>query len=38
VDNVRRAVFRPAVGPDGYEESQVDAFLERAVELMAAID
>ena len=38
VDNVRRAVFRPAVGRDGYEESQVDAFLERAVELMAAID
>ncbi|WP_370119518.1 DivIVA domain-containing protein [Arthrobacter sp. MW3 TE3886] len=38
VDNVRRAVFRPAVGREGYEESQVDAFLERAVELMAAID
>jgi DivIVA domain-containing protein len=31
-------VFRPAVGREGYEESQVDAFLERAVELMAAID
>jgi DivIVA domain-containing protein len=26
------------VGREGYEESQVDAFLERAVELMAAID
>ena len=38
VDNVRRAVFRPAVGQDGYEESQVDAFLDRVVELMAAID
>jgi DivIVA domain-containing protein len=38
VDNVRRAVFRPAVGRDGYEESQVDAFLDRVVELMAAID
>ncbi|MCU1548950.1 MAG: DivIVA protein [Arthrobacter sp.] len=38
VDTVRRAVFRPAEGRDGYEESQVDAFLERAVELMAAID
>ena len=38
VDNVRRAVFRPAVGKDGYEENQVDAFLDRAVELMAAID
>ncbi len=38
VDNVRRAVFRPAVGADGYEETQVDAFLDRVVELMAAID
>lgn len=38
VDNIRRAVFRPAIGRDGYEESQVDAFLERAVELMASID
>jgi DivIVA domain-containing protein len=38
VDNVRRAVFRPAVGQDGYEENQVDAFLDRVVELMAAID
>lgn len=38
VDNIRRAVFRPALGQDGYEESQVDAFLDRAVELMAAID
>jgi DivIVA domain-containing protein len=38
VDNVRKAVFRQAVGPDGYEETQVDAFLDRVVELMAAID
>lgn len=38
VDTVRRAVFRPAVGRNGYEESQVDAFLDRAVQLMAAID
>jgi DivIVA domain-containing protein len=38
VDNVRRAVFRPAVGQAGYEETQVDAFLDRVVELMAAID
>jgi DivIVA domain-containing protein len=38
VDNVRRAVFRPALGQDGYEENQVDAFLDRVVELMAAID
>ncbi|WP_425256423.1 MULTISPECIES: DivIVA domain-containing protein [unclassified Pseudarthrobacter] len=38
VDSVRRAVFRPAVGAEGYEETQVDAFLDRVVELMAAID
>jgi DivIVA domain-containing protein len=38
VDNVRRAVFRQAKGRDGYEETQVDAFLDRVVELMAAID
>jgi DivIVA domain-containing protein len=38
VDNVRRAMFRPVVGQDGYEETQVDAFLDRVVELMAAID
>ncbi|WP_299165395.1 DivIVA domain-containing protein [uncultured Arthrobacter sp.] len=38
VDVVRRAVFREAVGQDGYEETQVDAFLDRVVELMAAID
>ncbi|MFP3581194.1 MULTISPECIES: DivIVA domain-containing protein [unclassified Arthrobacter] len=38
VDTVRRAVFRAARGADGYEEAQVDAFLERVVELMAAID
>ncbi|MBT2513126.1 DivIVA domain-containing protein [Arthrobacter sp. ISL-30] len=38
VDSVRRAVFRQAKGQDGYEETQVDAFLDRVVELMAAID
>ncbi|MDJ0319765.1 DivIVA domain-containing protein [Pseudarthrobacter sp. PS3-L1] len=38
VDGIRRAVFRPASGVEGYEESQVDAFLDRVVELMAAID
>lgn len=38
VDSIRRAVFRPADGTDGYEETQVDAFLDRVVELMAAID
>ncbi|MFJ4028038.1 DivIVA domain-containing protein [Paenarthrobacter sp. NPDC089989] len=38
VDTVRRAVFRAAKGDAGYEEAQVDAFLDRVVELMAAID
>ncbi|CEA07611.1 DivIVA protein [Arthrobacter saudimassiliensis] len=38
VDVVRRAVFREARGDEGYEETQVDAFLDRVVELMAAID
>ncbi|WP_159615933.1 DivIVA domain-containing protein [Arthrobacter zhaoguopingii] len=38
VDVVRRAVFRETVGAAGYEENQVDAFLDRVVELMASID
>lgn len=38
VDVVRRAVFAPEKGGNGYDESQVDAFLDRVVELMAAID
>ncbi|MBG0739226.1 DivIVA domain-containing protein [Paeniglutamicibacter antarcticus] len=38
VDVVRRAVFAPAKGSTGYEESQVDAFLDRVVELMASVD
>jgi DivIVA domain-containing protein len=38
VDVVRRAVFREAQGADGYEENQVDVFLDRVVELMAGID
>ncbi|WP_247828606.1 DivIVA domain-containing protein [Arthrobacter antioxidans] len=38
VDVVRRAVFREAQGADGYEEAQVDAFLDRVIELMAGID
>ncbi|WP_372462765.1 DivIVA domain-containing protein [Sinomonas notoginsengisoli] len=37
-DEVRTAVFRTVSGPEGYEETQVDAFLDRVVELMAAID
>ena len=37
VDSVRRVEFRTAIGTEGYEESQVDAFLERAVELIHAL-
>ncbi|GAB4099189.1 DivIVA domain-containing protein [Sinomonas halotolerans] len=37
-DEVRTAVFRTVTGDEGYEETQVDAFLDRVVELMAAID
>lgn len=38
VDDVRRAAFGRAIGDAGYEESQVDAFLDRTIELMASID
>ncbi|MBG6217408.1 DivIVA domain-containing protein [Arthrobacter sp. CAN_A6] len=38
VDVVRRSVFRGTAGSEGYEEAQVDAFLDRVVELMTAID
>lgn len=38
VDVVRRAVFAPAKRLEAYEESQVDAFLDRVIELMASVD
>ncbi len=38
VDDVRRATFGRATGEEGYEENQVDAFLDRTIELMASID
>lgn len=38
VEDVRRAVFGRAEGDAGYEENQVDAFLDRTIELMASID
>ncbi len=37
-DEVRRAAFAPRRGPDGYREADVDAFLERVVEVMAIVD
>ncbi len=36
VDEVRRAVFRTRRGRRGYREAQVDAYLERVVEVMLA--
>lgn len=38
VDEVRRAVFRPRRGSRGYREAPVDAFLDRVVEVMVAVD
>lgn len=38
VDEVRRAVFRARRGTRGYAEPQVDAFLDRVVEVMAAVE
>lgn len=37
VDDVRGAVFREARGVDGYEENQVDAFLDRVIDLLKSI-
>jgi DivIVA domain-containing protein len=37
-DEVRRAVFRTRRGTRGYREMQVDAFLDRVVEIMVAVD
>ncbi|KNC19016.1 DivIVA domain repeat protein [Arthrobacter sp. RIT-PI-e] len=38
VTMVRHAVFREVRGSEGYGENQVDAFLDRVVDLMAGID
>ena len=37
-DEVRRAVFRPRRGRGAYREPEVDAFLDRAVAIMVAVD
>ncbi|NHU85123.1 DivIVA domain-containing protein [Kocuria sp. JC486] len=36
-DRIRTAVFGPAVGAESYEEQQVDAFLDRTVELLLTL-
>jgi DivIVA domain-containing protein len=38
VDEVRRAVFRTRRGSRGYAEPQVDAYLDRVVEVMVAVE
>lgn len=38
VDDVRRAVFATRRGAQAYREAQVDAFLDRVVEVMAAVE
>ncbi len=37
-DEIRRAVFRPRRGQQGYREPEVDAFLDRAVDIMVTVD
>jgi DivIVA domain-containing protein len=37
-DDVRHAVFRGRRGNTGYREPEVDAFLDRAVSVMVAVD
>ncbi len=37
-DEVRRAVFRPARGRRAYREPEVDAFLDKAVDIMVTVD
>lgn len=38
VSDLRSVSFRAANGPEGYEEAQVDAFIEDAVELLTVMD
>ena len=38
VDEVRRVLFRTRKGSAAYSEDQVDAFIDRVVEVMASVD
>ncbi len=38
VDQVRRVLFKTAKGNKAYDEDQVDAFIDRVVEVMASVD
>jgi DivIVA domain-containing protein len=37
-DELRRVVFGPAVGAAGYDEAQVDAFLDAAIDVLTVLD
>jgi DivIVA domain-containing protein len=37
-DDVRRAVFGSSVGAAGYDEAQVDAFLDAAIDVLTVVD
>ncbi len=38
VDEVRRVLFKIRKGKKAYNEDQVDAFIDRVVEVMASVD
>lgn len=38
VDEVRRVIFKSRRGAKGYDEDQVDAFIDRVVEVMSSVD
>lgn len=38
VDEVRRAVFSAATGARGYDEAQVDAFLDASIDVLTVLD
>ncbi|WP_242133895.1 DivIVA domain-containing protein [Sediminivirga luteola] len=38
VDEVRRVIFKSRRGRRGYDEDQVDAFLDRVVDVMSSVD
>ncbi|GAA1664292.1 DivIVA domain-containing protein [Citricoccus zhacaiensis] len=37
-DDLRRVVFAAAPGTDGYDEAQVDAFLDAAIDVLSILD
>lgn len=37
-DDLRRVVFAPGSGTDGYDEAQVDAYLDAAIDVLSVLD